>query len=289
MKRSIFFFLILFCIAINYLPAYGQLSNAGFESWTTSTQPDQWFTNNIPLSVTPVTRSSDAHSGSYALSGQVQSFFGIPYSPYVASGTDSRGFPVSQQYSQLTGFYKFSPDSGDRFAVTCVMNKAGAGVGAGSFVTSATISGYTQFTLTISYPNPSDIPDTGLIFITLLGDTVSNTPHVGSVFLLDDLSFGGSTGVTNTSLSPSVFRLEQNFPNPFNPATSISYSLPREEMVTITVTNLLGQDIATLLHGIQQAGDHSVLWNAEQYPSGLYFYRLTTKDYTEMKKMIYLK
>ncbi|MFA6098237.1 MAG: peptidoglycan DD-metalloendopeptidase family protein [Patescibacteria group bacterium] len=88
---------------------------------------------------------------------------------------------------------------------------------------------------------------------------------------------------------PADFTLSQNYPNPFNPVTNISYSLPVAADVCLEIYNVLGQRVATLANERQVAGEHSIQWDAHQCPSGIYFYRLTTDQVTETKKMIILK
>jgi hypothetical protein len=91
------------------------------------------------------------------------------------------------------------------------------------------------------------------------------------------------------SLRPTKYTLHQNAPNPFNPTTSIRYDLPDDNFVTLRVYNSLGQEVATLVNEFQSGGFKSVTWNAENVPSGLYFYRLTAGSYTEVKKMLLMK
>ncbi len=91
------------------------------------------------------------------------------------------------------------------------------------------------------------------------------------------------------STLPQVFTLNQNYPNPFNPTTTISYSLPTTADVRLDIYNVLGQCIATLVNGPQEAGEHSVEWDAGQYASGVYFYRLSTAEAVVSKKMVLLK
>ena len=86
------------------------------------------------------------------------------------------------------------------------------------------------------------------------------------------------------------FRLDQNYPNPFNPITNISYTLPENSEVSLMVYDLLGEEIELLVNEKQVAGNYSIAFNASQYPSGIYFYRLITdKNNPLTKKMVVLK
>ena len=88
---------------------------------------------------------------------------------------------------------------------------------------------------------------------------------------------------------PTAYALHQNYPNPFNPSTDISYAIPVETHVTLKIYNLLGQEMATLVDDTRSAGRHTVSWNATGNASGVYFYRLETKDFSATKKMVYMK
>lgn len=90
-------------------------------------------------------------------------------------------------------------------------------------------------------------------------------------------------------LTPKTFRLEQNYPNPFNPGTMIRYSIPKAANVRLTVYNLIGQEIATLVDKHQPSGTYEADFNASKLPSGIYLYRLTAGTYTETKKMLLTK
>ena len=74
--------------------------------------------------------------------------------------------------------------------------------------------------------------------------------------------------------TPSSFKLNQNFPNPFNPVTSISFSIPRSSFITLKVFNLLGEEIQTLIEGEVAPGSYKTVWNGSQQSSGMYFYQL---------------
>ena len=94
---------------------------------------------------------------------------------------------------------------------------------------------------------------------------------------------------SKVSSAPNDFSLSQNAPNPFNPITTISFSLPYSSNVTLKVYNMLGEQIATLTDGIFSAGVHSVEWNASEFSSGIYFYRIETGSFVDTKKLLLLK
>jgi hypothetical protein len=85
------------------------------------------------------------------------------------------------------------------------------------------------------------------------------------------------------------FVLEQNFPNPFNPSTTIRYTLERPAMVTMTVHTLLGQEVARLVDGQKSAGVHAVQLAGEGLGSGVYFCRMTAGGFTSTKKLLLLR
>jgi hypothetical protein len=88
---------------------------------------------------------------------------------------------------------------------------------------------------------------------------------------------------------PTEYALEQNHPNPFNPNTSISYSVKEVGFVSLKIYNLLGQEVATLVSKEMAAGRYTVAFAATDLPSGVYVYRLEVNDFTAQKKMVLLK
>jgi len=88
---------------------------------------------------------------------------------------------------------------------------------------------------------------------------------------------------------PSQFQLFQNYPNPFNPTTTIRFLLPQRSHVTLKVFDVLGREVATLVDGEMEAGEHTVIYNAKDLASGVYFYRLQAGNFVEQKKMLLLK
>jgi hypothetical protein len=104
---------------------------------------------------------------------------------------------------------------------------------------------------------------------------------------------GEVTGINdeeeNLTVIPREFDLNQNYPNPFNPTTVIEFALPVKSKVELSVYNLLGEKIITLVNEEKDAGNHQVLFNAINLSSGIYFYKLQANDFVQTKKMILLK
>ncbi len=95
--------------------------------------------------------------------------------------------------------------------------------------------------------------------------------------------------VNGTTSLPSAYELKQNYPNPFNPTTEISFTLAKQEHVSLIVYNIIGQQVATLYNGQLNAGSHIIKFNALNLPSGVYLYRLEAGNFVDVKKMILLK
>lgn len=103
------------------------------------------------------------------------------------------------------------------------------------------------------------------------------------------ISSGSSTSNENLMFSPDDFTLFQNYPNPFNPTTNISYSLPESGWVELSVYDITGRAVASLVNGIQQSGNHMVKLEAAHLPSGLYFYHISWNGQSQVRKMLLLK
>lgn len=104
-----------------------------------------------------------------------------------------------------------------------------------------------------------------------------------------DGSFRYSDEVKIEINNPVEYALMQNYPNPFNPATNITFTIPSGTKVKLEVYNSLGQKVSSLIDGYTDAGYHSVVFDGEGLPSGIYYYRLKTNNYSEVKKLLLLK
>lgn len=106
---------------------------------------------------------------------------------------------------------------------------------------------------------------------------------------IDDLSIQPLYVGVEDEFIPSNFELSQNFPNPFNPSTTIRFSLPKEAKVSLKVYDNLGQEVANLVNDVMPAGNHKVNFNALNLSSGVYYYRIEAGDFSQTRKMILLK
>ncbi|MDP3682752.1 MAG: T9SS type A sorting domain-containing protein, partial [Ignavibacteria bacterium] len=90
-------------------------------------------------------------------------------------------------------------------------------------------------------------------------------------------------------ITPTEYELEQNFPNPFNPATTVTYQLPKSGSVSLKIFDILGNEVKTLVNGQKEMGRYTVQFDASSLASGMYVYQLRVNDYTSTKKMLLLK
>jgi photosystem II stability/assembly factor-like uncharacterized protein len=93
----------------------------------------------------------------------------------------------------------------------------------------------------------------------------------------------------STSSIPKELRLEQNYPNPFNPSTTIKYELPKSSHVTLTVYDLLGREVTTLVNEVKEPGTYTVQFDGSNLASGVYFSRLTAGSYVQTRKLLLLR
>jgi len=104
------------------------------------------------------------------------------------------------------------------------------------------------------------------------------------------IKYSQLTGISQTNNTiPEKFSLSQNYPNPFNPITVIRYSLIENRFLTLKVYDILGNEVATLVNEKQNAGSYSVDFDGSNFPSGIYFYKLQTDNFSETKKMTIIK
>lgn len=137
------------------------------------------------------------------------------------------------------------------------------------------------------------IPSQQLVVVRL-GNAQGSSPEVPTVYVNKiwrhlNRVICNQTAVEEGGSTPNTFAVLQNYPNPFNPTTTIRFSLPQRSHVTLKVFDILGKEVATLVDGDLNPGEHSVVFNATKLPSGVYFYRLNTSTFSQTKRMEVLK
>ncbi len=148
----------------------------------------------------------------------------------------------------------------------------------------------------INVPNLPKADELKVVVKTFTGQ-ITGQPVAGlaEVETIARISYYEIIGTKKTaSLTPRNFVLHQNYPNPFNPVTKIEFEVPQTESAhmrraRLIIYDVLGREIAVLVHEKFLPGSYEVQWNGSNYPSGVYFYRLETEGYVETKKMVLLK
>ncbi|MDD4051181.1 MAG: T9SS type A sorting domain-containing protein, partial [candidate division Zixibacteria bacterium] len=144
--------------------------------------------------------------------------------------------------------------------------------------------------------SPTSAPSSGSYAASSSFVAISNISASASVMTADfavSLTAGNEDDLDEEQALPDLW-LEQNFPNPFNPVTMISYTLGKPGEATIAVYNICGERVTDLVAGYHNAGSYTASWNGvnaegESVASGVYFYELITDDGTQVRKMVFLK
>ena len=116
---------------------------------------------------------------------------------------------------------------------------------------------------------------------------ITPTPSIATGGTHTILCYTGIQPISNGI--PDLYKLEQNYPNTFNPSTNIRFDLPKSGSVKLVVFDALGREVATLVNEKLAPGTYEVDWNGSGYASGVYFYKLMTGDYVDIKKMLLVK
>ncbi len=138
--------------------------------------------------------------------------------------------------------------------------------------------------LVFDLENPADSVNSSVSFVSWNFESGCFKPVLkdGEIYIMTGIEGPGGA-------LPSVFWLGQNTPNPFNPSTTIEYSVPHRTAVKLSVVDLQGKHVATLVNEEQNAGSYRVTFNAASLSSGMYFYKLETPDYSDIKRMVLTK
>jgi hypothetical protein len=299
---------VIFMFSLMSVTLKAQVPNAGFESWSVEPtisvlMPDQWSSTAFPGIAVPVTSSATSHSGTLAARGEVLNT-GLPYpadrlTPILISipvGSEDFGFSVTEKYTELTGFYQFYPIEGDGFHAIATMFHDTTAIGTGCTTYYDSAETYMPFFVPIVYTSELN-PNFCVITILIIPPSGTTDTHAGSYYLADDLELGGTSSVQDdeyASNMPVGLTLKQNYPNPFNPVTTISYDIPKPDRVRVHIYDLQGRLVKVLVDVNKEAGQHQVNWNGQDMAgqtvsSGVYYIRIVSGEFTDSKKIMFLK
>jgi hypothetical protein len=148
-------------------------------------------------------------------------------------------------------------------------------------------------TWTVIDPTPrAMILHTSSVYDNLLYVFSGSTTNITRVTLTDSVfSYYLSTSSSESQKNqiPDVFVLHQNYPNPFNPSTTIGFTLPKSEFVELKVYNILGKEVSTLVSNKLNSGNHTYQFNGNNLASGIYYYRIQSGEFQDMKKMVLIR
>ena len=137
--------------------------------------------------------------------------------------------------------------------------------------TGKTFSAYATYTVNSQFPNDSTFVSNGISALASLN------------------AYQIVNAIEKTQVIPKDFALFQNYPNPFNPSTTITYDIPKRSHILITIYDVLGRNVRTLVNEEKPAGSYDVIFDASNLPSGLYFYRISAGAFSQVKKMAVIK
>jgi len=170
--------------------------------------------------------------------------------------------------------------SGENYINTVFDDSASASISTGS----APFTGSFRPETPLSVYNGTEVH--GKWILKVNDQAGSDTGHVERYCL--NVIYNAILAVNNNQL-PVKFELGQNYPNPFNPVTTIKYSVPRQSLVKLVIYDILGREVKTLVNEMRTAGTYEAVFDASQISSGVYFYRMESGDFTDVKKLVILK
>jgi len=143
-------------------------------------------------------------------------------------------------------------------------------------------------TATWTYTTDNVAVGAGLPTFIIVGvtDDDSSAVHVDEVWYNETPT---GMGISDDAPIASSYELGQNYPNPFNPTTHIRFNIPETGNTKLTVFNIMGEAVANLVDGVVPAGGHTVSWNAANMPTGVYFYRMESGNFSQTRKLLLVK
>jgi hypothetical protein len=269
------------------------IPNYDFEYWESNvyyTLDNWWYGNKYspdPLNPqnNPVSRTSDAKHGNYALLIQNFLYPNDTLSGYVSSSQYwyNPGFGVNSHHQSLTGYYKFIPENNDSMNIQVVMYKNHNQIGWGNLASTNTVTEYTPFNIDINYQSGL-MPDSCQIIMK----SSYNRALGNSKLYIDNLNFDGFlSGVKESPITETPNNFIFNvYPNPFSDNATISFALNNDENVMMRLFDLSGKQVSLLANRRYHAGNHNLDISAEGLKKGFYICVITSKNNNYSKKIV---
>jgi len=271
--------LLLLCAFLSSTGISAQIPNGDFEAWTDGS-PDMWLSNNVEtLNLIPITQSTNAYSGSFAVKGEI-----LPSFP----GTDNLLFPVlisdqiplSENPFAVNGWYILtaaSPQMSLTVLVTLFDDQNGAvGFGGTSIPTTST---YTNFSVPIdySYGSGGNAAYAQINFIT--NDDGIGEPTTGDFFIIDDLSFTTAVGIEELVEGSKTMSIPSIYPQPCAASCTIELTITEDQQITALAFDLLGNEVTEIYSARLPSGEHRLNWTPDSnLPNGMYLIQLRGED-----------
>jgi hypothetical protein len=251
---------------------------------------DNWYysmmngPNPVDTGCTPLTRTTDAQHGNYAVVLQSCLFQSDTQAGVMSTSRywNSPLFSVQARHKYLTGYYKFFPQNNDTMSIICNLYKNHNLIGASNFQTNIAATNYTPFCNEIIY-NDILMPDSGQIFI----QTYRSMPHGNSVMYIDNLNFDGYLSGIKDPVLTKAGNVDFNvYPNPFSDLATIAFSIQQDENVTVRLFDLSGKQVALLVDGRYYTGEYKINLSASGLSKGFYICVINTEAAVYSKKLI---
>lgn len=270
--------LVLLCLLFAGVSQAQPVPNGSFEEWDMQGNPVGWITTNSPDAVSPVVKSTMHVAGQFSVEGRVLDFLGFPYPPFLATASESgEGFPLNARPEALNGFIAGQFSGGDAVQITVGVGNGGEDIfGVATHMLSTTTAGLTAFSAPIYYTKEGNA-DSAIISIQIVSSSQVST---GSVFFIDDLSFGDlATGNVKGEGEPTDFTV--TYSDKYN---EIAFAASSPAFSSLEILDMHGRTVETLYSGVTD--QTRIRWAGQGFANGMYFARLTRPEGIEVRKLV---
>jgi hypothetical protein len=197
-----------------------------------------------------------------------------------AGTTGTYSFTVTRSSGSVT---KAGIDIAVSSGTLGIGSSTGIKLSSGEVVHSSAFTTTTTKSFTLTAPST---PGTVTIYVTGAAGGSQPAWNNGTSF---NVTITSTTGINQISETATTYSLAQNFPNPFNPTTNINFSVPKSQFVNVSIYDITGKLVQELVNSNLAAGKYNTTWDAANFSSGVYFYKIQAGDFIEMKKMSLIK